>query len=160
MKEWIYSILAIILLTTIISIIVPDGKLGKMIKGIFALIVMLVIISPIMSFSSFNTDSLINNTQIDGSIQDSFLNFINENKTQNLENEILESFNKIGVKNALIDLDYEYSSEYVYSIKNAKIYLNNAVINSEKEHILVIEEMINTVIEKTNLLRKDIYIYE
>lgn len=160
MKEWIYSIIAIVLLTTIITIIVPEGKLGKMIKGIFALSVMLVIISPIISLSSFNSQGFITNSQIYTNVQETFLTYINDNKTELIQKELINSFENLGIEDALIDLDYEYSNNYVYSIKNAKIYLNNAVINSEKEHILVIEEMINTVIEKTNLLRKDIYIYE
>lgn len=160
MKEWIYSIIAIILLTTIITIIVPDGKLGKMIKGIFSLIVMLVIISPILSFSSLNNEDFFSNYSVENNIQDTFLNFINDNKTQSIQNDIIISFEEIGVKNAIVDLDYDYSDDYVFSIKNAKIYLNNTVIKSNKEHILVIEELINIVKSKTNLLRKDIYIYE
>ena len=43
MKTWIISISAIIILTSIFGLIIPESKIGKLIKSIFSILVVFVI---------------------------------------------------------------------------------------------------------------------
>ena len=54
MKEWIISITAVILITNIVCLILPQDKIGKYIKGIFSLLTMLVVIKPIINVKDFS----------------------------------------------------------------------------------------------------------
>ena len=54
MKVWIISIGAVILMTVISLYIIPEGKLGKHVKGIFSVLIIFVIINPVINFDMDN----------------------------------------------------------------------------------------------------------
>ena len=56
MNSYLLSISVIVFLTSIISLILPDGKMGKYVKSFFSILILLVIISPIFKFDEFDFD--------------------------------------------------------------------------------------------------------
>lgn len=50
MKAYILSVAGVILISAIISILVPSGKMGKFIKGMTKLFILAVLISPFVSW--------------------------------------------------------------------------------------------------------------
>lgn len=47
MKGWIISVVCVIILGVLMEIVLPKGKIAKYVKGIFSLVVILVIVSPL-----------------------------------------------------------------------------------------------------------------
>ena len=50
MSSYLLSLLGVILLVVLVDAILPSGNISKYISGIFAIVVMFVIISPIINF--------------------------------------------------------------------------------------------------------------
>jgi stage III sporulation protein AF len=49
MAEWVLSIVGVVALTVLLDILLPEGQMNKYLKGIFSLLVILVVISPLPS---------------------------------------------------------------------------------------------------------------
>ena len=162
MKEWILSIVVMVLLTTIITIICPEGKLGKMVKGIFSLIILLVIINPLLNFNKSTINLDFNNLfqQENSSIQTGFLDYSINKKIEIYKKECIEIIEKIGIEGAIVEIEYSISDKYEFSIYSAKIYLNKSVIKTEKEHIVVIEEIMDSISNYLNISKTNVLIYE
>ena len=156
MNSYLLSISVIVFLTSIISLILPDGKMGKYVKSFFSILILLVIISPIFKFDEFDFDSQLNEANL---IQDDYLYYINDTKTKSLEEECESLIEKQGVNNVVVDIDYFIDNEYVYSIKKATIFLDNAVINKNDEHININEELIKTVSKYLNIEKGAVKVY-
>lgn len=143
MKNWIISIGIIIVILSILTIIFPSNKLGKFSKGIFSLIAILVIIKPIVNFSNNNYNiGYIDSSEI--VIQNEFIDYINFCKISNLKSKCEMILNNYQISNVNIDIIYE-NLENNLIIKKCVINLSNAVINSDKEHIHIIEESRKTI---------------
>lgn len=50
MKEYVLAIAGVVLLSAVISIIAPNGKMGKFIKGAMRLAILVVLVSPFASW--------------------------------------------------------------------------------------------------------------
>ncbi len=139
MKQWILSVGIIVLLTSIMSLILPEGKIGKFIKAMFSLITMTVIISPVIKLK--NNDITIEDiySEENFDFNNDILNYFHSKKIEECSyicNQILE---KHGVKNAQITIKTINSIES-FAVEKIFINLKNSVINSEKEHIDIIEQ--------------------
>jgi len=58
MKAYILSIVGAVLLSAVVSMIVPDGKMGKLIRGVGKLIVVLFLIVPVINVFTGETPIL------------------------------------------------------------------------------------------------------
>ena len=143
MKEWILSVAAIIILVEIISIILPDGKMNKYIRGTFSFLIILVILQPIINFNfdkyskfSFSNDEQENNIEY----QDEYLGVVFENKVKILESDVDKILTQFGIFDAIVKIKYDIDDMKNLNVTNVEINLENAVINSDKEHINIIEQ--------------------
>lgn len=141
MKEWIISVGAVILITAIASLILPEGKMGNYLKGIFAFIVILVILQPIFSIRNIepNLDGILDSNNV--VLQDNYMDYVYDKKGQSISNNCTHILNKMGISDAEILIKFEKNDDYKNLIKNVQINLENAVIISDKEHIDIIEEI-------------------
>ena len=141
MKEWIFSVCAISLITITISIILPQGKLGRFIKNIFAVLIMLVILQPIVKF---DFDEIVF-SPLEGKndilYQKDYIDYVNNKKVQFLEDDFENTIKQLGVNDATVEILYDYCNEYEFKVKKVYVNLENAVIVSDIEHIDIIEEI-------------------
>ena len=56
MKAYILSIAGIVLLSAVVTMIAPSGKMGKFVRGTTKLLILLVMLSPIISWIQGKTD--------------------------------------------------------------------------------------------------------
>ena len=56
MKDWIISIVSVVLITNIVCLILPQGKMGRFVKNIFSILTVLVIIKPLIYLKNGNFD--------------------------------------------------------------------------------------------------------
>lgn len=157
MKTWIISISAIVLLTSIFSLIIPESRIGKLIKNVFSILIIFVIISPLSNLKTQNLsfESFVNTSEI--TFQNDYLNYIGDKKSTELKNESIKIIEKLGVNNVFVNICYNYDSSKNFIVEYAQINLKNAVIISDKEHINIKEEIRNALsfylqIDKNNVL--------
>ena len=161
MKEWIVSVVAVVFIVSISSYIVPEGKIGSYIKGIFAFLLIFVIIKPIFSINNndFNLQSLTaSSANIE--VQTDYLDYVYYKKYQNLATDCIKSLRQIGVENASIDIKYFIDGNKVFVLEKIIINLQNAVMNTNKEHIDIIEEIRTAVSTLLKIDKKLVIIYE
>ena len=140
MYQWLFSILISVFVITILGVILPEGKMRNHIKRTFSLLLMVVIIEPIFSFNfrDFNINDIFSGETIE--IQSNYIDFVNKSELESIENNCNILLESVGVKNANIRLITNTNYEKIEIIK-VYINLENSVINSEKEHIFIIEEI-------------------
>ncbi len=160
MKDWIVSIVAVILITSIICLILPQGKMGKYIKNIFSLLTMFVIIKPVIYLKDydFNYEQIINSSEI--VLQDSFLDFVNNKKVKEYEENCNKIIKEKGIEGAIININYQIDKNQNLKIFNVQINLKNSVIISNKEHIFIKEEIIAGIASYLNIKQDVVFIYE
>ena len=160
MKDWIISITTVILLTSIICLILPQGKMGKYIKSIFSLLTMLVIIKPIINIkeSDFYYEQIVGADNF--VLQDNFIEYINNKRIDVYKQNCLKIINDIGIKNPEIDINYVIEDNQNIKISFVKINLQNSVIISDKQHIDIKEEMITDIASYLNINKNMVAIYE
>ena len=153
MSSWILSIVGIVCMGVIIDIFIPDGQTNKYIKGIFSLLIVFVIISPLPKFinKDYNLNNILNNVNTD--IDINFISNINKQKADAIQNLLSNALKneKIDVKSLEITSNYLQEEFEVMSVfvdisnnkaetkeelKNNIIKIIQANININKEKII------------------------
>ena len=138
-----------ILLTAIITLILPKGKTSGLIKSVFALLSILVIVQPLAALKSADGDFSFSFFP-DGNemvIQENYLDYIVKKKNENNEKNCQKILTENGINGALVSINYITDGKASYEIKKVTINLENSVINPDKEHIYIIETAIEEIAE-------------
>lgn len=151
MKTWVLSIVIIVFSISVISLIFPTGKLGKFIKAIFSFVLIFVVLKPAVEIKNFdyNIEDVFNKNEV--VIQDLYLEYINDKKIEGYKNNCIKLMEKSGVYNADIIFKYEIDKYGKFVFKIVSLNLENAVINSDKEHIVIIETVKSEIKRYLNL---------
>ena len=158
MKDWIISIVSVVLITSIVCLILPQGKMGKFVKNIFSILTMLVIIKPLIYLKNGN----FNFEQFAGSdivIQADFLNYIYQKRVDEQTKICLKIIEENGVKNAKVDINFEIENQDI-KIKLVQINLQDSVIISDKGHIDIKEEIVAEVSSYLLVEKEVVIVYE
>lgn len=159
-KSWVLSVVSCTIITTIIFFIAPDGKIGKLIKCIFSIIISLIILKPITFV--LNNDFIFDeeHLQLNTTIQTDYLNYINEKKIDLLYEQCEQILLKNGIKGAIIDFNLQFDENFQFSINDLKVYLDKAVISSSLQHIHIIDNVKNDISKNMGIHVDKILIYE
>ena len=157
MKDYILSIISIILLATAVGIILPEGKTGKFIRGIFALVTLVVILTPLMS-GQLETTIVQSGSQNEIQYDEDFLHFIDYEKSQRYADSIRSYVTENGYE---CDMEITYENEeYRFKIIKVSVNLKNSGISNGDEHIYKISEMKQTIAEYCGIDEGKVYINE
>lgn len=159
MSEWLKEVCAVVLVEMIIIIILPDGKIGKHVKNILPLILLLVVISPLLNFNEKNVGEIISGNQIELEYQDDFLVNVLDRKIRNQEKEIKNLLNNLGIKDGQVQIEYIKKDLMDYEITRVKIDLVKSVINDDDTFIQLKEEIFNLCENYLKIDREKILIY-
>ncbi|MBR5192792.1 MAG: stage III sporulation protein AF [Clostridia bacterium] len=162
MINWIVSVSAFSLLITIISFILPTGKIKPFILSILSILGVFVVISPISNINynaNFNTSLDVFNYE-EVAPQQNYLNYVLKEKKQNYEKYCASYLEEKGIKNATVFVNLHLTEDYNFFINKIEVNLKNSVIISNKEHIDIIEEIKQAFIKNFNLNSKQIYFIE
>jgi len=140
MKEYILSIISVILLTGVAGIILPDGKMGKFVKSVFALITLVIILNPLVSlmrqFTSGNYEPTFgNDAEIKEDVE--FIDYIEFTRARLMSEKAEEALKEKGYEGT-VEVIYE-SIDYNFKIKKIKVNLKNKVIDGVDKHINIEE---------------------
>ena len=158
MKAWIISIVSVVLITSIVCLILPQGKMGRYVKNIFSILTILVIIKPIIYLknSSFDFEQVANGEVV---IQTDFINYIYEKRVDEQEKNCIKIIENKGIKNVNVDITFSVENLDI-KIRLVQIKLNNSVIISDKQHIDIKEEISCDVASYLDISKSMVTIYE
>ena len=130
MKNWIISLGTIIILSSLITIILPEGKLNKFIKCYLSLIIMIVIIQPITSIKSlnFNFENVFQENQIE--LQYDYLEYVANIRINNHIDNCKKIAKDVGVDGLIVEIMYEID-------ENNEIILNNILLNFKNVFLIL-----------------------
>lgn len=157
MAGYILSILGIVVAGVFIDIIVPSGTINKYIKSIYAIFVLAVIISPVIKFFNDNQGFSLNYQEYE--INENLMNYINKNKIESMQKNIVLDLEDEGFNNIDIIINYSINNNEL-SINSCTINLKNLVISSDKQHINKYEIIKEVVRKHTNLADEEMIFYE
>ena len=159
MKEWLLSVGCVLIITSVIGMVLPGDRIGTFIRSILSLILIFVMIKPILSlkntglsFDKYYTNNI--------EIQTDFIDYVAYCRLENYKKKFIEKFDLEGIKNVIIDFNYELMDDGSFKINKIIINLKNIVINNDISHIDIIEKVINEICDYLNTDRKDVVIYE
>ena len=158
MAQWIFSVCAVVLFTSIIGFIAPQNKMGTVVKSVFSIISALVIIKPIIGINEFDITSIFETDDV--MLQTEYLDYVNFNKNEQLELALRNGLSEIGYDGVVVDIDY-LSSAGEYTITKVKVNLEKIVIKSDKENININDEITKYVVKFLNISSdKEVILFE
>lgn len=160
MKEWVLSVFITVLLSSIVGMIAPDGKIGKLIKCLFSIIILLTVVSPFANLKNSDFSNLIDFDFFVGNVQTDFIYYANTKKAEKIEKDVCSYLEDAGINNADINVEFSLSSDFEFKIQNININLKNSVINSDKEHIVVLDNIVSEISSLLNVSKERISICE
>lgn len=160
MKNWIISLGTIIILSSLITIILPEGKLNKFIKCYLSLIIMIVIIQPITSIKSLNFcfENIFQGNQIE--LQYDYLEYVANIRINNYIDNCKKIAKDVGVDGLIVEIMYEIDENNEIIFNNVLLNFKNSVIISDKEHIDIIEEVKTSICKCLDVEQNKVVIYE
>ncbi len=160
MKDWITSITSIIMITTIFSLIMPEGRMGKYIKAMFSILIIFLIVQPIIQLKNDQTSftQIISENKME--LQTNYIDYMTQKKVSTYQVECIKKIEEKGVKNADVSIKYQLLENGDFNIVLVQINLENSVIISNKEHIDILEEITFSVANFLMINEDLVTIYE
>ncbi len=156
-SSWIMAIVGVSVLGVLVDLVMPNGQTKKYIKGIFAFIVVLVIISPLPNLlnKNFSIDDIFEEDAI--VIQEDFVYQVNRDRLETLENMIVADLKEQGVGNITVNISANVFTNKM-KIEAVFVDLSQVVINQNLEHIDINELVAKSVLKYVSIDKNNIVI--
>ncbi|MDD4110138.1 MAG: stage III sporulation protein AF [Clostridia bacterium] len=156
-SAWIMSIAGISVISVLVDLMMPNGQTKKYIKGVFAFIIVFIIISPIPALinKEINIDDIF---QEEIELQDEYIYQINRDRLDSFEDLIVKDLEKKGISG--VDLNIN-ANIFTSDMKINAIFvdLSQVVINENMSHI-DINELVKSSILKYITIEEDNIIFD
>lgn len=154
-SSWVMAVAGICVLGVLVELVLPNGQTKKYIKGIFAFIVVLVIISPLPSIlkKEFSIDDIFEEDAI--IIQEDFIYQVNKNRLETLENMVVTDLEEQGIKGVSIIINANIFTNQM-KIDTVFVDLSHVVINENMEHIDINELVANSILKYISINKSQI----
>ncbi len=154
MWEWVIRVGAVILVSTLITILTPDGRLTGIVGVILAVITVFVIIQPLNDINfdegislSFSSESI--------EIDYSYANYSNFLRCEQAKSRCFEGLKKEGINALEIEIIYDEEEYRQLKIKFVKVFFDKQVINLGEEHIDIIDK-VKSIISNLLAIEKEV----
>ena len=154
--SWLLSIIGIIIIGSLIDVILPEGSISKYIKGIYAIIIVFVIINPLIQLMG---QKIHIDTNINAFIDENFISQVEADKISFLENNLITQFNLAGLKNVDIKIQSK-NSENTLKIECVYVFFSNLVIEEKDEHIDKYQVAEDIILSNLKIDKEQIIYYE
>ena len=150
MKEFLLSIIGVVMLGTVVDISLPTGKISKFIKSIFGIFIIVILISPIPKLLNQNYDfGSIFYDKVSTEIDSDFLDVTYSNIVTELEESVVTCCSNAGFNNIKCKINYNVENSklnienVICDIKNMSISQNMVHINKYAEIEQAVKQVIN-----------------
>lgn len=144
MSGWVLSVTAVVCLTVLLDIIMPDGQMKKYVKGIVSIIVIFVIVTPLASLAVGKFDLTKGNITIDSDMLESLESTSDRYREIQLESMLSDDG---------ITADVKIVSEN--GKKKVEVIIKNEVL-SENEMNILKQKVTKTVAEFLDIDDSDV----
>ncbi len=138
MSSWILSIAGVICLSVIVELILPNGQMNKYIKGIFAFIIILVIIMPVPKLIKMKIDlsNVFSTNEI--VLQEEYLYQLNLDKIMSMKADVEKESSAQGYSNVVVSINADIFSSSIV-IKSVYVDISRIGIKQNAPHKDIIE---------------------
>ncbi|MDR3293016.1 MAG: stage III sporulation protein AF [Clostridiales bacterium] len=156
MLSWIISIAGVIVLTVLLDIIMPDGQTNKYIKGIFSIIVILVIVTPLTGVlrGDFNFDTLFSTDRY--SVDENYVQSVYSSAYASEEERLVRLLAGEGITVEQADIVFQPADKRKIAYIN--IFIRKSVIDSDGANININDKIQEIVARRYGILKQDIRI--
>ena len=157
LSAWVLSIVGIVVLTLMVDIIIPEGKTGKYIKGVFAMLTVFVIAMPLPKIfnSEFDLEEFLQqNTSASADYENIYYM-----RLERLEQKIITSAESEGIKNMEVKINALNNNSFV-EIQSIEINLKNVVIEGKNPNINIVDIVIDLVSKAAETDKSAVKVYE
>ena len=160
LSAWVLSIVGIVVLTLMVDIIIPEGKTGKYIKGVFATLTVFVIAMPLPKIfnSEFDLEEFLQQNTSASADYDVLEN-IYYMRLERLEQKIITSAESEGIKNMEVKINALNNNSFV-EIQSIEINLKNVVIEEKNPNINIVDIVIDLVSKAAETDKSAVKVYE
>lgn len=160
LSAWVLSIVGIVVLTLMVDIIIPEGKTGKYIKGVFAMLTVFVIAMPLPKIfnSEFDLEEFLQQNTSASADYDVLEN-IYYMRLERLEQKIITSAESEGIKNMEVKINALNNNSFV-EIQSIEINLKNVVIEEKNPNINIVDIVIDLVSKAAETYKSAVKVYE
>ena len=133
MSGWLLGIVGVVSLGVLIEILLPEGENSKYIKGIYSIIVIFVIISPLPKFAKgdYAKDFVSQSESI--SIDENYYIDVRQDIQNRVRDNLREKLEQAGYND--LSFDIQFDEDYVYIIDKVKVYAD-AMSDSQWQDLL------------------------
>ncbi|MCX4362523.1 MAG: stage III sporulation protein AF [Clostridia bacterium] len=114
MSGWLIGIVGVVSLGVLIEILLPEGENSKYIKGIFSVIVIFVIISPLPKLAKGDYINGFNSDKQQISVDEDYYQNVKEDMQSKIQNSLKNKLQEAGYND--LSYDIKFDEEYVYII--------------------------------------------
>lgn len=160
MTGYILSVVGIVFLGVLVDVIMPEGVMNKYIKGMFSVVALFVIVSPVANIinSNINIKDVFYNSSVTVVDKDFIIATNNQIKKQ-IESTLQTNLLNNGFENIIVELECDLSAEQ-FTIKKVKLDISKMVINPNMPHINKYTDIKKIVIDFIEVKESDVVINE
>lgn len=151
MSGWLLSIVGVVFLGVLFDLIYPNGKTNSLCKTIFALVAVVVMITPILNI---DIDSLT----IDNAIEQTLLDNINEAKLDAMQITIETHLNSCGIEGSVVKIVTNLSDN-VFEVDKIYIDTTNLVLTENITNINKYEVIIKEIASLLKIEEEKVVVY-
>jgi len=157
---WILSIIGVVIMSVVVDLVMPNGSTSKFIKNIFAFVIIIVIISPIVSFLSnknFNLEDFFSGTSI--TVQEDFISSVNKQLIDKMEEDILKTLKANGINQVQVGISADIFKKKL-EVEQVSVDLTQIVIDENFSHIDIKTSIRKIVLRFVSVKESNIIFYE
>lgn len=148
-SAWIMQIAGISVLSVLVDLMMPNGQTKKYIKGVFAFIIIFIIISPIPALINKEID-IDDIFQEEIELQDDYIYQINRNRLSAYEKSIINDLKREGINEVGININANIFTSDM-EINAVFVDLSQVVINENIQHIDINELVKSSILKYINI---------
>lgn len=160
MKVWLFSVFTVALTITVLSLILPEGKIAKFSKPFISLIAVIIIVSPFINTEELLSGNLTLEDYKTVETDSEFIEYTVRAKIDKYRLNCVKIAENNGIIHSEIIINYTVDENYGIRLIGAEINLTNAVITSEDKHIVILQRLKDEVSAYLNVDKAGIEIYE
>lgn len=158
-SSWVISIAGICLLSVLMDLIMPDGKMGSCIKSVFSYAIALVVILPLPNVfkNEFSIDDIFSETDFE--IQDSYIYNVNQARLDKWTECINDDLTNQGIYGVVVSISANIF-EVNMVVDAVYVDLYNVVISDENKNINIKTEVVGVVLKYLEISKDKVVFYE
>lgn len=159
MQTYILSVCGAVIISALVMILLPEGKLGKFVQGILRLFCLFVVTMPLFSLVASWKDGNVQlpGTEGEGAVLDEeFISYVFSQRAEEEETAWCDYISEEFEVRVSAEVLWEFV-DYAYKVTRIKIKIEDFGIYEEDEHIFVIEQVKERI---SGMVSAEVEVYE